>query len=282
MLFGFDIEGAKFSMEYVKAKFEYLHKKVELLEVPVYVFIRRTQINEKLLKEFLDIPACYDFKFTAHADNGLEIVTPYELSEYEIKKLQANIDVAEKINALKIVFHQWLPEGKLANVKSSIPICLENISSMHPRVVEKLARDNEVGFTLDIPHMFLYFVNNKLDIRKCYEDIAKLEPDHLHISNTYFKQSSFVDSMIYLLKGDFASAFVRLVGDFHLPLPIGHINYKKVFRHLKLPETVIMEICTTNYELLIRSFRKGKVEKGYDEDIRYFKKLLKISSKRNV
>jgi sugar phosphate isomerase/epimerase len=134
--------------------------------------------------------------------------------------------------------------------------------------------------------MFLHYIFNKKSLKDCYNAIPELVPDHLHISNTYFKQESLLASLMYLLRGDTSSAFVKLIGDFHLPLYIGHINYNRIFRKLKVPETVIMEISSRNYELLMRrklNRRKSSeelVKKGYLGDVRYFKKLLKTKKKK--
>jgi sugar phosphate isomerase/epimerase len=204
--------------------------------------------------------------------------------DHYITRIQLNIDVAEKIDAAKIVFHQRGVSGVFPRIEASIDICVENTSELNPFMAEELARTNDLCFTLDVPHMFLYYVQNDESTRRCYEDISRLTPDHLHISNTYFEQGSLLGSIIHLLKGDTSSAFVRLVGDFHLPLHTGHINYRKVFRKLKLPGTIIMEISSTNYELLMRSGLKRKnpedvIKRGYREDINYFKKLVKRSIK---
>ncbi len=284
LLFGFDLEGRLFSLEYAKKRFEYLHKKVDLLEVPVYKFIRYREIDTQLLREFIDLASSYDFKFTAHAEDSIELMPAFTPDEYYVKKIQLNLDVAEKIDAIKIVFHQRGMNGVLPKMSSSLDICLENTPELDPFKAEELARENDLHFTLDVPHMFLHYVHTNKDVRNCYEDLSRLRPDHLHISNTYFEHGSVLSSIFHLLRGDISSAFVKLVGDFHLPLHTGHINYKKVFRKLRLPNTVIMEISTPNYELLMRSGRRHRskidvIKRGYEEDIRYFKKLVKrISS----
>ncbi len=282
-LYGFDIEGSKFSKEYVERKFEVLNKKVNILEVPVYRFIKPPdKIDNQLLNWFIDLASSYDLRFTAHADDNINFVVDYEVDEKDKERVMAQIKVAEKIDAMKIVFHQKIDEGDPVFKdpdKLPVRITIENVPSTSPFRVQEIAQKYGFGFTLDIPHMFLYGVNIGKE-KEVYEWIKHLEPDHLHISNTYFRQSSLTTSLVSLLKGDLMSAFVKLRGDFHLPLTTGHINYRKVFERLKVPDTIIMEISTTNYEMLMKSLRrKSKVEKGYEEDIRYLKKLLKVAEK---
>ncbi len=278
--FGFDIEARQFSMEYIRKRFEYLDKKVDLLEIPVYKFAAHGKVDAQLLKEFLDISASYNFHFTAHASDDLELITAFEPDDHYIKRVKINIEIAERIGAEKIVFHHKTRQGVPLKPESNILLCIENGSELDPFLTEMMARENGYGFVLDIPHMFLHYVFNKKPEKDCYDDIPKLVADHLHISNTYFKQESLLDSVIYLLKGDINSAFVRLIGDFHLPLTTGHIDYWRVFKKFKVPETVIMEISSRNYELLKSSTFLPKkssedlVKKGYLEDVRYFKKLL--------
>lgn len=274
MLFGFDIEGARFSLDYVKEKFNILENIVTLLEVPVYVFIKNGKINTALLKGFLDISSSYNFKFTAHADDSLSFISPLH-KPWTKKLIQINIKVAEKIGALKINFHQFYYSGKPVKVITSIPVTIENNTKTDPLKIEALAKENGIGFTLDIPHMFIYYAEKNMSLENCYLLLKEFSPEHLHISNTYFKHNSLIDSIFYLVRRDFSSAFVKLRGDFHLPLFTGHINYHKVFKLLKIPETVIMEISTKNYELILDSRNENGVEKGYKEDVKYFLKLLK-------
>ena len=276
MLFGFDIEGSRFSLEYVENKLSILENLVSLLEVPVYVFIKDGKINQELLKKFLEITSSYKFKFTAHADDELSFISPIH-KPWSEKLIEKNITVAEKINALKINFHQFYYHGKAPQINSSIRILIENNPKTDPRKINSLVEENEIGFTLDIPHMFLYYAEKGISPDKCYSLLKELFPEHLHISNTYFKHNSLIDSIFYLLKMDFSSAFVKLRGDFHLPLFTGHISYKKVFAKLKIPETVILEISTRNYELIISEKNGNGMEKGYKEDVKYF---LKLSKKR--
>jgi sugar phosphate isomerase/epimerase len=275
MLYGFDIEDTRFSIEYVKEKFEILYKKVNLFEVPVHVFIKdKTNIDNVLLNQFLDITSSYNFKFTAHAAHEPDIIKSNQNNNNDIKEIEANLKVAEKINALKITFHQNILEGHVIKLNTPVEVCIENLQRQDPITVQSLAKSNNLGFTLDIPHMFLYHAYNNLGFKRCYEILKYLEPDHLHISNTYFKSGIFFDTIIHLIKGDFKSAFMKSVADFHLPLFTGHIDYKKVFKQLRLPDTVIMEICSINYELFMRS-TGSSVKNGYIKDVEYFKKLCK-------
>ena len=58
-------------------------------------------------------------------------------------------------------------------------------------------------------------------------------------------------------------------------MSVVHINYRKIFEKLKVPEAIIMEISTTIYELLMKSIgKKSKIEKGYEDDIKHLRKLL--------
>ena len=281
--FGFDIEGRRFSLEYIKRRFEHLHKKVDLFEIPVYRFISGTTVNEELLKEFMELAASYDFKFTAHASDDLELTTGFKPDEYYVKRVRANLDVAERIGAEKIVFHHRTKQGNPINVESNVFLCIENTSEIDPFLTERVAKENRFGFVLDIPHLFLYYAFNKLNLKDCYNAVAELVPDHLHISNTYFEEESILTSLIYLLRGDINSVFVKLIGDFHLPLHTGHINYTRIFKKLRVPETVIMEISSRNYKLLMKGWLKmskkseDELEKrGYLEDVKYLKRLLRI------
>ncbi len=276
--YGFDIEGSKFSLEYVKQKFECLQKKVNLFEVPVYAFIKNFKIDKFLLKEFIDLSTSFDFKFTAHAEDSLEFFVSDPKSKYEVKKIRLNLKVAELIEAEKLVVHQKFLGGvPIINKKKKYEplIVVENTPSLNPLHLYQYCQYYNVGFTLDIPHAFLYYAE-KNEFSLPYKELPKITPDHLHVSNTYFKTPSMLDYVKCILKGDFASAFVKLRGDFHLPLPYGHIDYKKLFLKLKIPNTIIMEISTSNYLLLMRGKTlEVKISKGYNEDIKYLKKLLK-------
>ena len=276
MLYGFDIEDTRFSLDYVREKFEMLSKKVTLFEVPVHVFIKEgTSIDKELLDKFLDIASSYNFKFTAHAAHEPEIITR---DSHRIKEIKTNIEVAEKINALKITFHQHASEGEAIKLNTSVKICIENLQHLDPITVQTLAKSNGLGFTLDVPHAFLYHARNRLGFKRCYDVLKYLEPDHLHVSNTYFKCGMFFDTIVHLLKGDAKSAFMKSVGDFHLPLFTGHIDYRKVFSSIKFPDTVIMEICSVNYELFTRS---KSAREGYLRDVEYFEKLVQKILRRN-
>ncbi len=276
--YGFDVEGSKFSMDYVKQKFECLHKKVNLLEIPVYVFIKNFKIDKELLKEFLDFSQSFDFKFTAHAEDSLEFFVSDPKSKYEVKKMNLNLKVAESIEAIKLVVHQKFLGGKpiIEKKRRQGPeIVVENTPSLNPVHLYQYCQYYNVGFTLDVPHAFLYYAE-KNEFALPYEELPNIKADHLHLSNTYFKTPSMLEYARCILKGDFRSAFVKLRGDFHLPLPYGHIDYKKLFPKLKIPDTIIMEISTSNYLLMMRGKNpEAKITKGYSEDIKYLKKLLK-------
>ncbi len=289
MLYGFDVEGPKFSLEYVKEKFDYLNKKANLMEIPVYVFIKRNKIDSELLKYFLDLSSSYDFKFTAHADDFLNVYAPFKLFSHEKKRALLNIKIAEKIGAKKIVFHQKHPEGEIDQkilrriYETNVVVTFENTREINPFYVKQTTEKYDIGMTLDISHMFLYYVDNGLKISNAYSDIKYFEPEHLHIGNTYLGTGNILDSFWHIFKGDFSAAFTNLRGDYHLPLRYGHIDFRKVFRNLKIPETIIMEISTTNYSLLMKTIgKKDKIEKGYEDDIKMLKSLIKMKEKLPV
>ncbi len=282
MYYGFDVEGPKFSLEYVKKKFDYLYGRVNLMEIPTYVFIKRNKIDRELLKYFIDLASSYSFKFTAHADDFLNVVAPFQLFSHEKKRIRLNIRIAEKIGAMKIVFHQRYSDGEIDPkilrriYESDVIFTLENVREINPFEVKQTVEKYDFGMTLDIAHMCLYYMDNGISLEKCYSDIKKFSPAHLHIGNTYLNAGSFLESLWHLIKGDLSGAFTSLRGDYHLPLRYGHINFRKVFRELNIPDTIIMEISSSNYSLLMKSFgKKSKIERGYDDDIRMLKELLK-------
>ncbi len=279
ILFGFDVEGTKFSKEYVEEKFEILQGKVKLLEIPVYRFFSSPlEINRELLQWFLDLSQSYSFEFTAHAEDRLSFILPYPPDEREKKRAELEMGLAEKIGAKKIVFHQLVEKGiplLESHENFNVRLTLENTSNVNPFVVQQTARKLGLGFTLDVSHTFLYAAEHEME-DEVYDWFKRFDPEHLHISNTYYEAPSLIESVLFLLKGDPASAFTKLRGDFHLPLNYGHIDFKLVFKDLKIPRTIIMEINTTNYEMLMRSAgKKHSIERGYEEDVKFLRSILK-------
>ena len=265
MLIGFNLEGDKFSLEYAKKRLKLLNRVCDFLEVPVYRFIDEIslKIRSEPLRKFLDLTSSYNFKFTAHARDNLWF------ERDKLKEIELTIEVARLIGAKKVVFHPRFLDEVPPNLESDVRICVENPRTLNSLTVFKLVKSLGYGFVLDIPHHFLFFADHKLDIKEAYAVLKDFDPDHLHLSNTFLREEKTLEAVIYVLKGQPKKAFKKLIGDFHLPLWYGDIDYRKVLRNLKLPDTLLLEINSTNYELL-----GLKVERSYRKEVIYLKYLL--------
>ncbi len=270
---GVTLDRRIYTTEYLKRLHRALEKKVNFFEVPLDIFVSGSTINRDLLNEFKDVASSFNYGYTVHARDYFYIFEG-EPSPSALREIETSIRFAEEIEAKSIVFHVRVMDTPYELPATDVKITIENPKWLSPFEVQKFAREAGVGFTLDVAHLFLYYISNARGVRDAYSHLSRLKPDHLHLSNTYLGRENTLFVILSMFSGRFKEAFARMAGDYHLPLNEGDIDYKKVFQRINIPPTITLELILPNYELLMKP-KKVDLLEVYRKNISYLEKLMK-------
>ncbi|RKX78811.1 MAG: hypothetical protein DRP87_05210 [Spirochaetes bacterium] len=249
-----DFQKLERQFAYLKeAGFEYLEVSADVADT-----IAGGYIVTKRMDKLLQLLHKYDFKYTAHIQNGVDLRDP-EDSEFQLKSLKSGIDFAGIIGAEILVCHYekqsedqsreslfrrtFLEGLEHARKKWNIKLGVENIEiELLSSAADFVREINEpdVVLVLDIGHAFLserYFGKPFLDSIRYAADVV----GHIHLSDNFgrFDKMRLENFDLYRVS-NYTNRLNLGKGDLNLPPGWGSIPLKKVIEVLKRYSGIII------------------------------------------
>ena len=210
--------------------------------------IVRGRILEKRLQRFKDILSDFDFRYTIHAPDVINL--RHRTNPLHYKVMEATVRLAGMINAEVVVYHCGTVEHSLdlrektqkdAEVKAlkrlaklaaenNTVIGVENVGHSADEVLEVIKRVNHpnVRMVLDLGHLYIVSTYRGLDF---YRQVSRaLEYTvELHVSDNFAESPQTYQDVPNIE----SFQFVYGIGDLHLPLGEGEMPYTKLLKMIR-------------------------------------------------
>lgn len=255
-------------------------REVEIIELGLdRVDFLDKQIEEELLFKTADLASSFGTEFTIHAphiDSKIEgIKIDFSVSNGKnFAVMEKVMDIASKIGAEHVVVHP----GSQSSSKRCLNLNILNLINLCP-----LAKEH--GVTLLLENMFDRDGGNKIGVfpREIAHIVEMVDSEHLKINldighafiasnayglslEDYFELGEYIYQMHIHDNFGILESEAAMFGDRHLPLGLGKINFREVFKNIQKTNArnLVLELKNSTREETLKSLAHIRKFTGED------------------